>query len=113
MDEMCETVVPAKALSFSPRMVLQDNETIVDNTPRRSSKVWIKSGDVYESVGVTLGKSNRSLTEVSGIDSGSEVVVEVETTLKNTPMGGVQAGSNKETNPFAPAPRGGRKPGMK
>ena len=109
MDEMCETVVPAKALSFDPRLVLEPNEVIVNEMPRKAPKVWVKSGDVYKSVGVTLGRSSRTFTEVSGIDAGTTIVVDVESDAVNAPMAGKIP--EQEKSPFAlGGPKGGRRP---
>ena len=93
--------VANKALRFTPREdMLAEGETIEDcESPK---KLWTKEGTVYKAHAVKTGATNGSMTEVSGIEAGKEVITDIT-------MSGMdemeQAGGN---NPFMPRPGGNR-----
>lgn len=93
--------VANKALRFMPKEeMLAEGETIEDcDAPK---KVWTKEGNVYKAHAVKTGATNGSMTEISGIEAGKEVITDIM-------MGGMdemaEAGAG---NPFMPRPGGNR-----
>lgn len=108
MNERCEMVVPAKALKFQPQLIVNSEEKIVDELPADQPKVWIKEGNTYKSIAVTLGKSNRTITEVIGLERGTTVIVDASKAVtKNSSTVSKGASSEQEKSPFAPQRGGG------
>ncbi len=96
--------VPSKALRFAPNeSLLKEGEAIEDCEAK--SKLWIKKENTFKAIPVTTGMSNGSLTEVSGIAEGTEIITDFEMDM---PEEGPRGGS-----PFMPKPRGGNKKGGK
>lgn len=67
-------VVPSRALRFTPTPELTGNAVI--NDVDALHKVWTKEGNTFTAHAVQTGLSANSLTEVSGISEGTEIVVE-------------------------------------
>lgn len=97
--------VPTKALRFAPNeTLLKEGESIEDCESK--SKLWIKKDNIFKAIPVSTGMSNGSLTEVSGIAEGTEIITDFEMDMpeEEGPRGG---------SPFMPKPRGGNKKGGK
>ena len=67
-------VVPSRALRFTPNPVIAPGAVI--NNVDAPQKVWTKEGNTFTAHAVTVGLNGNSVTEVSGIEEGTEVVVE-------------------------------------
>jgi len=91
--------VPTKALRFTPNAALLDEEQKIEDV-EAPQKVWTKEGNIFKAHAVETGTTNGLLTEiVSGIDEGSEVLVDFSIN------GGNEAQQEQASNPFMPRPR--------
>ena len=92
--------VANKALRFTPKEeMLAEGETIEDcDAPK---KVWTKEGNVYKAHAVQTGATNGSMTQISGIEAGKEVITDIMT-------GGFDEMAEGPSNPFMPRPGGNR-----
>lgn len=106
MNEICDMVIPAKALDFRPRLVMSPEETVVNEVPVGQSRVWVKEGNTYRSIGVTLGKSNRAITEVEGIERGTTIIVAAEAS-QNSAAASMRPSMDQEKSPFMQQRGGG------
>lgn len=90
--------IPNKALRFTPNEeTLNEGDEIRDKAGSRS-KVWVRKGNVYESVKVTTGTSNGVLTEIkSGLTPGTKVVVACTSDEPEA--------TTQDSNPFMPRRR--------
>ncbi|MBR1541843.1 MAG: efflux RND transporter periplasmic adaptor subunit [Bacteroidaceae bacterium] len=70
-------VVPSRALRFTPNPT--NAKGYIVNNIDAPQKVWTLQGNVFTAHAVDAGLSGNQMTEVSGIDEGTEVVVEVNT----------------------------------
>ena len=94
--------VPAKALRFMPvEAILDKEQTIAD--VEAPQKVWTLEGNTFKAYAVETGTTNGLMTEiVSGIDEGTEVLIDFEIS------GGEMPQNEQAGNPFMPRPRGNR-----
>lgn len=97
--------VANKALRFTPKEeMLTEGESIQDvDAPK---KLWVKEGNIYKAIAVKTGATNGTLTEVTGIAAGQEVVTDIMIDgMEEMASGG---------NPFMPRPgnRGGNRGGQ-
>ncbi len=112
LDQACERVVSAAALSFTPPMPEGGAGGAGDrpDAPRGAmggSVVWLLNGDRPEPCEVEVGVTNGILTQIVGnIAVGAEVITGVETT-RTMPAGGSPEGGG-ESSPFLP-----KRPGQK
>ena len=92
------TLVPSRALRFTPTPAIGATQINDVDAPH---KVWTKEGNVYTAHAVTVGLTGNSMTEVSGIDEGMEVVTDATSTervnsmmerMSNGPGGGSPGG---------------------
>ena len=67
-------VVPSRALRFTPNPILARGYQV--NNIDAPQKVWTLNGNVFQAHAVTAGLSGNQVTEVTGIDEGTEIVVE-------------------------------------
>ena len=97
-------VAPAKALRFMPNEALLQKGEIIEDV-EAPTKLWTKEGNTFKAHKVETGTTNGMLTEiVSGINEGTEVLIDFEISGGSSDMPqGQQA-----QNPFMPRPRGNR-----
>lgn len=91
-----------KALRFTPNPeMLGEGESIADcDSPK---KLWVKEGSVYKAYPVKVGATNGSMTEISGVEVGKEVITDIT-------VGGIEEqGQETGSNPFMPGPRNNNK----
>ena len=94
---------PSKALRFTPNEALLKNGQKIEDV-EAPVKVWTLDGDTFKAHQVQTGLSNGMLTEIlSGIDEGTEVLVDFTLTGGDQPATGQQ-----NSNPFMPKPRGNK-----
>lgn len=94
--------VPAKALRFTPReIMLNDDETIEDC--QSAKKVWVRKNMTYKAIPVETGMTNGMLTEIkSGLKPGDKVITDLRMSMPEV--------EEQETqNPFMPGPRNNRR----
>ena len=96
--------VPAKALRFSPNEALiAEDETIEDVAA--PNKLWVRKGKTFKAIAVETGVTNGTLTEiVSGIDAGTEILVD----MVFGDNANMADGQQQNRNPFMPGPRNNR-----
>lgn len=90
--------VPSAALRFTPNELLISEEESIQNVESKT-KVWTKEGNVFKAIAVQTGVTNGSLTEVTGIKVGQEIITEFTLT------GGDAPEAAQTTNPFMPGRR--------
>lgn len=83
-------VVPSRALRFTPNP--SNAKGYVVNNIDAPQKVWTLQGNVFTAHAVTTGLSGNQMTEVNGIDEGTEVVVEAQQIQQDMPFGGPRGG---------------------
>ena len=76
-------VVPSRALRFTPTSEMGATQINDVDAPQ---KVWTKEGTVYTAHAVTAGMTGNGMTEVSGIEEGTEVVTEATSTFRENGM---------------------------
>ncbi|MFR9513932.1 MAG: efflux RND transporter periplasmic adaptor subunit [Rikenellaceae bacterium] len=108
LDEDCQKVVSAAALSFTPPM--PKDAPAEGGTPRaaapRGDVVWVLSGDKIEPREITVGVTNGILTQIIGdVEVGESVVTDMDTKM---PVGGGAPSSSGESSPFLPQRPGGK-----
>lgn len=91
-----------KALRFTPNEeMLAEGETIEDcDSPR---KLWVKEGNVLKAYPVTTGATNGSVTQITGLPEGKEVITDIM-------IGGMDEPETAQ-NPFMPRPGGNNRSG--
>ena len=95
--------VPAKALRFTPNEALLKNGQQIEDL-EVPMKVWTLEGNTFKAHKVETGTTNGMLTEItSGIDEGTDVLVDFKISGGETEQAGQQA-----QNPFMPRPRNNR-----
>lgn len=95
------TAVSAKALRFTPNeALLKEGQTIAD-IKGNGAKLWTLEGSTFKAHSVTTGTTNGTLTEVSGIAAGTEVINEFNMAAEQ--QGAEEGGTS---NPFMPSPPG-------
>ena len=67
-------VVPSRALRFTPNPILAKGYQV--NNIDAPQKVWTLNGNVFQAHAVTAGLTGNQVTEVTGIEEGTEIVVE-------------------------------------
>lgn len=90
--------VPSAALRFTPNELLISEEESIQNVESKT-KVWTKEGNVFKAIAVQTGVTNGTLTEVTGIKAGQEIITEFTLT------GGDAPEAAQTTNPFMPGRR--------
>jgi len=99
-DVVC---VPAKALRYTPdESQLGKDSQIIDCEGKR--KVWTREGRTFKAIAVEVGATNGVLTQVSGINEGTEVITGTKTFEE-----GASAAPQTGNNPFMPGPPGKNK----
>ena len=83
-------VVPSRALRFTPNP--SNAKGYVVNNIDAPQKVWTLQGNVFTAHAVTAGLTGNQMTEISGIDEGTEVVVEAQQVQPDMPFGGPRGG---------------------
>lgn len=83
-------VVPSRALRFTPNP--SNAKGYVVNNIDAPQKVWTLQGNVFTAHAVTTGLRGNQMTEVNGIDEGTEVVVEAQQIQQDMPFGGPRGG---------------------
>ena len=97
---------PAKALRFVPNEALQKKGQKIEDV-EAPQKVWTQEGNTFKAHAVETGTTNGQLTEIiSGINEGTEVLVDFNINGGDVPQMGEQA-----QNPFMPRPRNNRQNG--
>ena len=97
---------PAKALRFVPNEALLSKDQKIEDV-EAPAKVWTLEGNTFKAHAVEVGTTNGMVTEiVSGIDAGTEVLVDFKLSGGETEGTGQQA-----QNPFMPRPRNNRQQG--
>ena len=92
--------VPAKALRFMPNEALLQKDQKIEDV-EAPTKVWTLEGNTFKAHAVQTGTTNGMVTEiVSGIDEGTEVLVDFTISGGEIPSQEQQA-----SNPFMPRPR--------
>lgn len=102
MEKNGVLAAPAKALRFTPNeALLQEGQQIED--VEAAQKVWTLEGNTFKAHAVQTGTTNGMMTEiVSGIDEGTEVLVDFSISGGDTPQ------QEQAQNPFMPRPRNNR-----
>ena len=102
MEKNGVLAAPAKALRFTPNeALLQEGQQIED--VEATQKVWTLEGNTFKAHAVQTGTTNGMMTEiVSGIDEGTEVLVDFSISGGDTPQ------QEQAQNPFMPRPRNNR-----
>lgn len=75
-------LVPNRALRFTPTADMAPNAVINDVDAK--NKVWTKEGNVFTAHAVEVGLSGNSVSEITGVEEGTEVIVEA---VDNMPQG--------------------------
>ncbi len=83
-------VVPSRALRFTPNP--SNAKGYVVNNVDAPQKVWTLQGNVFTAHPVTVGLSGNNVTEITGIDEGTEVVVEAQQVQPEMMFGGPRGG---------------------
>lgn len=87
--------VPVKALRFTPNeAILQEGQTIVDC--QSPFKLWTLEGNTFKAHAVKTGTTNGTITEVSGIAEGTEILTDFNIEQPDSP--------EQARNPFMPGP---------
>lgn len=86
-----------KALRFTPSEALLDKDQRIEDV-QGHSKVWTLEGNVFKAHAVTTGTTNGTLTEISGVAEGTEVLADM--IIEQAQMPG--DGGNETSNPFMP-----------
>jgi len=91
---------PAKAFRFVPNEALLSKEQKIEDI-EAPVKVWTLEGNTFKAHAVETGTTNGIMTEIlSGINEGTEVLVDFKLSGGETEEAGQQA-----QNPFMPRPR--------
>ena len=77
------TLVPSRALRFTPTQAIGATQINDVDAPQ---KVWTKEGNVYTAHAVTVGLTGNSMTEVTGVTEGMEVVTDATSTFRENGM---------------------------
>lgn len=77
------TLVPSRALRFFPTPAIGATQINDVDAPQ---KVWTKEGNVYTAHAVTVGLTGNSMTEVTGVTEGMEVVTDATSTTRENGM---------------------------
>ena len=102
------TLVPSRALRFTPTQAIGATQINDVDAPQ---KVWTKEGNVYTAHAVTVGLTGNSMTEVTGVTGGMEVVTDATSTervnsmmerMGNGPGGGPGGGGPGGGGPGGP-----------
>ena len=100
MEKNGVLAAPAKALRFMPNEALLQKDQQIEDV-EAAQKVWTLEGNTFKAHAVQTGTTNGMLTEiVSGIDEGTEVLVDFSISGGDMPQQDQQA-----QNPFMPRPR--------
>lgn len=83
-------VVPSRALRFTPNP--SNAKGYVVNNIDAPQKIWTLQGNVFQAHAVTTGLSGNNVTEITGLDEGTEIVVEAQTIQPDMPFGGPRGG---------------------
>ena len=103
MEKNDVLAVPAKALRFMPNEALLTEGQKIEDVDA-TEKIWTLDGDTFKAHRVETGITNGMKTEiVSGINEGSEVLVDFTLNGDEQPEDGQQ-----RSNPFMPKPRGNK-----
>jgi len=93
--------VSNKALRFTPNEALIGKDQKIEDVAG-PSKVWTLEGNTFKAHAVTVGMTNGTITEISGIAEGTEIINDF-----NMDNGTPAADANSEAkNPFMPSPPG-------
>ena len=100
MEKNGVLATPAKALRFMPNEALLQKDQQIEDV-EAAQKVWTLEGNTFKAHAVEIGTTNGMVTEiVSGIDEGTEVLVDFSISGGDMPQQDQQA-----QNPFMPRPR--------
>ena len=100
MEKNGVLAAPAKALRFMPNEALLQKDQQIEDV-EAAQKVWTLEGNTFKAHAVEIGTTNGMVTEiVSGIDEGTEVLVDFSISGGDLPQQDQQA-----QNPFMPRPR--------
>ena len=83
-------VVPSRALRFTPNP--SNAKGYVVNNIDAPQKIWTLDGNVFQAHAVTTGLSGNNVTEITGLDEGTEIVVEAQNIQPDMPFGGPRGG---------------------
>lgn len=83
-------VVPSRALRFTPNP--SNAKGYVVNNIDAPQKIWTLQGNVFQAHAVTTGLSGNNVTEITGLDEGTEIVVEAQNIQPDMPFGGPRGG---------------------
>lgn len=98
MEKHNVVAVTNKALRFTPNEALLTKDQSIDDGNVKGPKVWTLEGNVFKAHAVTAVTTNGTLTEVSGISEGMEILVDYKMPVDPTAQGGPSG------NPFMPKP---------
>ncbi len=96
--------VSTKALRFTPTEALLSKDQKIEDC-QGHSKVWTLQGNTFKAIAVTTGTTNGTLTEVTGIAEGTEILndfIMAQTMSQDS-------GESSSSNPFMPSPPGKKK----
>lgn len=98
--------VPAKALTFTPNEnMLTEEEKIVDCDGEK--KVWVRDGNNFKAIAVTVGVTDGTNTEIlSGLQGGEKVITDFTIGGSDTSAEEEASSEETESNPFMPSPPG-------
>lgn len=94
--------VPNKALRFTPNEAIMTEDQKIEDV-QSPSKVWTLEGNVFKAHAVTVGTTNGTDTEITGVAEGTEILTEFSIEQEMP-----QGDNNEASNPFMP-----KRPGSK
>lgn len=99
MEKTGVLVVSNKALHFMPNEALLSEGQRIEDSKQPGPKLWTLQNDVFKAHPITIGITNGTLTEVTGIEPGTIIVTDsnMEPLMEND--------NSKTNNPFMPGPR--------
>ena len=96
--------VPNKALRFTPNEAIMAKDQKIEDV-NAPAKVWTLEGNTFKAHAVTTGTTNGTMTEITGVAEGTEVLTEFSLEEQQEESG------SEASNPFMPGPRNNKKSG--
>lgn len=100
MEKTGVLAVSNKALRFTPNEALLAPDQKIEDISGHGQKLWTLEGNTFKAHAVTTGTTTGTVTEVSGIKEGTEVLTDFS---MSTPDASEQDGE-QTSNPFMPKP---------
>jgi HlyD family secretion protein len=109
VDKQNVLCVSNKALKFSPRPPFVSPEDVINDCDAKD-KLWVREENTFTAKAVTVGSTNGTITEVSGIAEGTVVIEEASfnSDAISAPPFEMQQ-RNGSSSPFMPGPLPGKR----